>query len=85
MSLRVMKTKYYVLESRSGGQVIATGHKAQKEKPYIIDVFDPAFMTGNPLFELHDGHLRGYRPIVGVREAFDFLDDNKFSFISISV
>ena len=82
--MRVYKSKYYVLEARSGGLVIATGHKAANEKPYIIDEFNPAFMTGNPKFELHDGHIRGHRPITtSIRTAMAFLDDNKFSFISL--
>ena len=81
--MRVTKTKYYTLELRSGVRVIATGHKAANERPYIVDEFNPAFMSGNPRFELHDGHVRGYRPVVDVRKAFDFLDENKFSFVSI--
>lgn len=81
--MRVTKTKYYTLELRSGIKVIATGHKASNEKPYIIDEFNPAFITGNPQFELHDGHIRGHRPIVSVRKALDFLDRNKFSFVSL--
>ena len=82
--MRVIKTKYYTLESRSGGQVITTRHKAANEKPYVLDEFNPAFMTGNPRFELHDGHLRGYRPIVSIRKALEFLDANKFSYISVA-
>ena len=81
--MRVIKTKYYTLELRGGERVITTGYKAANEKPYILDLFDPTFMTGNPRFELHDGHIRGHRPIVGNREAMAFLDDNKYSYISI--
>ena len=82
--MRITKTKYYTLELRSGVQVIATGYKAANERPYIIDEFNPAFMTGNPSFELHDGHIQGHRPITtSIREALAFLDINKFSFVSL--
>ncbi len=81
----IYKTKYYVLESRSGGLVITTGHKAANEKPYVAGEFNPAFIVGNPSFELHDGHLEGYRPTTtSVRRAMDFLDANKFSYISMT-
>lgn len=82
--MRVYKSKYYVLKSRSGGLVIVTGHKAANEKPYVVSEFNPVRVVGNPSFELNDGHIQGYRPVTtSVKTAMEFLDDNKFSFISI--
>lgn len=82
--MRIYKSKYYVLESHSGGLVLATGHKASNEKPYVISEFNPTLVIGNPSFELHDGHIKGHRPVTtNVQTAMAFLDDNKFSFVSI--
>jgi hypothetical protein len=92
--MRIIRTKYYLISKQSkdsfGAWIgkpeisIITGHKARNERPYITDEFNPAFMVGNPSFELHDGHVRGHRPITSeVRRALDFLDNNKFSYVSI--
>lgn len=94
MMMRIQKTKYYLMSKQvkdcfgcwidKPEVSIVTGHKACNEKPYIIELFNPAFMTGDVKYELHDGHIRGFRPITNsIRRAIDFLDNNKFSEISI--
>ena len=92
--MRIVKTKYYIMQQQRKDSFgtwvdkpeisIVTGHKAQHEKPYVTSDFNPAFIAGNPVYELNDGHIRGFRPTTtSVREAIDFLDNNKFSQVFI--
>lgn len=88
--MRILQTKYYIMEQKRkdsfGGWMqhpeisIVKGCKAKNNRPYITKDFNPAFMVGNPTFELSDGHIRGHRPTTtSVRQAIDFLDNNPFS------
>ena len=93
--MRIQSTKYYVmvkeLKDSFGNWTgkkeyfIVSGHKAKNERPYITQDFNPAFVTDDSVqFELHDGHIRGHRPIVtSVRRMLDFIDNNKFSLVSV--
>lgn len=93
--MRLVKTKYYFMSKQRkdsfGSWIgkpeisIVTGHKAQNERPYIVEQFNPAFMAGQYAYELEDGHIKGFRPrTTNVRTALDFLDSNKFSQVFVS-
>ncbi len=91
--MRITKTKYYILETTPGlsgfqqwnkvERFIVTGYKAKNEKTHIVDVFNPAFMAGDITCKLEDGHVRDCQPTVSLREALNWLDDNKFQRVYI--
>jgi hypothetical protein len=80
----INKSKYYLLKlAKCEFPILATGYKAQHERPYVVDDFNPAFMATNVKFRLRDGHLREYCPIVNVRQALDWLDEHKFDYVEV--
>ena len=92
--MRIIRTKYYIMTRKrkdSWGTwidcpevSIVTGYKARNERPYITDQFDPTLTDGTPLYELHDGHIRGHRPTTtNVKRVIEFLDNNPFSEVSV--
>ena len=89
--MRIQKTKYYIIEKTPGlsgfqqwdkkDRYIVTGHKAQHERAYVVCQFNPTFSPFPQalMFRLENGRLPEYQPTVNVRQALDWLDNNKFS------
>lgn len=85
---KIHAARYYLLADHPGisgfkdysrkVETITTGRKARRERSLIVGEYLPNGGT----FELHDGHLPGHRPIVPMAEAFQWLDQNPFQFIS---
>jgi len=87
--MRISANKLYVLADHPGisgfrdysrnVEAITTGLKAVHNKSYVVREFKP---QGHGSFELHDGHLPGYRPIVSEELAIQWLEANPYQYIS---
>ena len=91
--MKLYKSNYYLIEKTPGlsgfqqwdkvDRFIVTGYKAQHERAYVTHQFNPTFVVGNITCQLEDGHLRDCQPVVSLRKALDWLDENKFSLVYI--
>ena len=98
--MRIFKSKYYIMSKNVKNSIgdwmkkpnisIVTGYKAANEHPYILREFTSALkiepvVTGERImFELRDGHIKGYCPVVeDIKNALAFLDANKYSHVDI--
>ena len=50
-----------------------------------MDRFNPAFVVGNPIYTMLDGHVLDCCPVTNsARQALDWLDENVFQAVKLN-
>lgn len=84
--MRIYKDRFYVLADHPGisgfkdysrlDYRIVTGHKASRERCYVVGEFLP---IAEDWYRLEDGHLPEHQPKATTREALEWLTANPYS------
>ncbi len=87
MLTKIYKDKIYICQRKqphpitgyqNGGvavQYVCTGHRAASNRSEVLREHRPTKMD---LYELDDGHLPEYRPVVTGEKAIDWLKQSKY-------